>query len=209
LLNEFGTFKFEARGENFSANSFHLARKSPTVEKKKYIKNMKRITPRNTVLVFILSFVLLSGGCLLAREAGFMARSMAEATAHSNDQDRVPMHKNGVLLEANLKKGDDLQVCYESYLKREPKIEEGTVEVHWMLDKRGKISSMEMVHSDLEDENFVHCLLDKIKKMTFRPPPKAQPTLVAHKFNFKRRTPASLSFKQARDEDDSKNTSEE
>jgi hypothetical protein len=96
-----------------------------------------------------------------------------------------------------------LQSCYQSFLRREPRIDEGVVEVHWMLDKHGKISSMEMVHADLGDDAFTECLLEKIKKMTFKAPPQAKPTLVAHKFKFHKRAIASLDFKQARESKDS------
>jgi hypothetical protein len=159
---------------------------------------MKTRMSKNTVIVALLIATVLSGAYLLAKEAGLLSGKMREAAAQSKDEmDRMPLRKKGVLLEAGLGREDELQACYQSFLKREPNVDEGVVEVHWMLDKRGKISSMEMVHSDLGDEDFNRCLLDKIKKMTFKAPPKAKPTLVAHKFNFHKRSPASLDFKQA------------
>jgi hypothetical protein len=158
---------------------------------------MKPISVRNKIIVGVLLLMILSGTMLLAREAGLMSWRMAAAATHANDKDHMPAAKKAVLLEANLKQEDELQACYESYLRLQPQIEEGVVEVHWMLDRRGKVSSMEMVRSDLEDEGFKRCLLEKIKKMTFRAPPKNQPILVAHRFNFHKRSAASVNFKQA------------
>jgi hypothetical protein len=166
------------------------------------------MSSQNILLVSAFVLAAITGAYLLAKEAGFLSAKMAEASNHSKDLDRAVPSRKGQVQGANLNQEDELQTCYESYLKRQPKVEEGVVEVHWMLDKGGRISSMELVRSDLEDQTFTHCLLEKIKKMTFHPPTVTRPTLVAHKFNFKRRTPASLSFKQANDTD-SKNTDEE
>lgn len=144
----------------------------------------------------VLVIVLLGaeGIYLLARQMGWIHGQQA---AQEQAQEKVGPKKKAVLLEANLAREDELQGCYENFLRTEPKVDEGTVEVHWMLDGRGHITSMEMAHSDLVDETFTQCLLDKIRKMTFKAPPKARPTLVSHKFNFHKRSPASLDFKQA------------
>ncbi len=158
---------------------------------------MKRQISKNTVFGAALITVFIIGAVLLAREAGLLSKKMASAAALAGEQDRLPMRKKGILLEAGLGREDALQSCYEAFLKREPRVDEGVVEMHWMLDKRGKVSSMEMMHSDLADPEFKSCLLEKMKKMTFKPPPKAIPTLVAHKFNFHKRSPASLNFRQA------------
>ncbi|MGZ3723972.1 MAG: AgmX/PglI C-terminal domain-containing protein [Bdellovibrionales bacterium] len=166
---------------------------------------MKRHLPKNTVILAALITASLFGAYLLASEAGLLSGKMAAAAkSGAQMQDRMPMRKKGVLLEAGLAQEDELQNCYEAYLKREPKVDEGVVEMHWMLDPRGKISSMEMVHSDLEDETFTSCLLDKMKKMTFKAPPKARPTLVAHKFNFHKRSPSNVNFKQAAESKESR-----
>jgi len=173
---------------------------------------MKPLSVRNKIIVGLLFLMILSGAMLMAHEAGLMSGRAALAAVHANDKDSLPAARKAVLLEASLKQEDELQACYESYLRLQPQIEEGVVEVHWMLDRRGKVSSMEMVRSDLDDENFKKCLLEKIKKMTFRAPPKNQPTLVAHKFNFHKRSPANVNFKQANsahDEDDDSRSSSE
>jgi len=194
--------------QKFPAGLLDLARKSPELEKKKYIKKMIRNLSKNTVIAAALMTAVLSGAYLLATEAGLLSAKVASAAMQTREQlqDRMPMRKKGILLEAGLGREDELQNCYEAFLKREPKIDEGVVEMHWMLDPRGKISSMEMVHTDLEDADFTQCLLEKMKKMTFKPPPKARPTLVAHKFNFHKRASSSLDFKQAAE---SQNSSEE
>lgn len=156
---------------------------------------MKKQMQKSTVAGAV-ALAAVVGLSLLAYEAGWMSGRIRAAASARNDMDRAPMKKKASLLEAELHE-DELQTCYQNFLRTEPKVDEGTVEVHWLLDKRGKISSMQMVHSDLEDDTFTKCLLERIKKMTFRPPPQAKPTLVAHKFKFHKRAIASLDFKPA------------
>lgn len=123
-----------------------------------------------------------------------MSANIAHASEKAHEE-TAQLRKKGIVQEAGLTQSNDLQACYESFLQREPKVDEGVVEVHWMLDKTGKISSMELVRTELDDQTFTYCILDKIKKMTFHAPPKARPTLVAHKFNFHKRSPASIDYK--------------
>jgi len=96
---------------------------------------MKNVTPRIAIVLGLIGIALISGAYLLASHVGFMASRMADASIHSRDQDRMPVRKKTVLLEAELRQSDQLQMCYESYLQRDPKVAEGTVEVHWMLEK--------------------------------------------------------------------------
>ena len=139
----------------------------------------------------VLLLFTLTGALLFAREARRVAANTGTAVFIS-EQETAPGHRHGSVQEANLNKNSELQACYESFLKREPKVEEGMVEVHWMLGKSGKISDMKLIHRELEDQTFTGCLLEKIKKMTFHPP--IQPAIVAHKFNFHKRTPANVDY---------------
>lgn len=154
---------------------------------------------QRNIVIGALALAGIIGLLFLAHEAGWMSRKISAATSARNALDRAPMKKKGMLLEAQLHE-EELQTCYQNFLRTEPKVDEGTVEVHWLLDKRGKISTMQMVHSDLENDAFTKCLLERIKKMTFRPPPQAKPTLVAHKFKFHKRAIASLDFKTANEQ---------
>lgn len=113
--------------------------------------------------------------------------SMADSTAGP---------KKAIVKGGSAAHDDELQECYEALLRRQPEIQEGTVEVHWMLDPRGKISSMQMVRSDWEDTTFTGCVMEQIKRMTFHSPSKSRPTLVAHKFNFHKRSPAAIDYRE-------------
>jgi hypothetical protein len=88
-----------------------------------------------------------------------------------------------------------LQSCYEQFLQRGPKTDEGVVVVNWMIDPSGKITSLKLMRTDLDDQEFVSCVLDHVQAMTLTPPSRTQSTLVAHTFNFHRKSESQLDFK--------------
>lgn len=112
------------------------------------------------------------------------------AGTHSDSADSTP--RKAVLEPALFKSKGDLQPCYESFLKREPKVDEGSVVVHWRIGRDGQIEFLKMIHSDLEDQIFQDCVMDRIKSAHFANRHGGQ--LVAHTFNFHRKDPAALNF---------------
>jgi len=86
---------------------------------------------------------------------------------------------------------DKLEACYENFLKTKPQKDEGSLLVSWDLNQKGEISTTKIVESDLKDKRFTSCVIENLKKAQF-PQVAAYPKTVAHKYNFKRRAPASL-----------------
>jgi hypothetical protein len=86
---------------------------------------------------------------------------------------------------------DKLEACYSTFLKSNPKKDEGTILVRWELNKTGKINTTKLVESELEDKKFTGCVIENLKLAQF-PVTATYPSSVAHKYSFKRRSPASL-----------------
>ncbi|MCS6984713.1 MAG: AgmX/PglI C-terminal domain-containing protein [Leptospiraceae bacterium] len=82
-----------------------------------------------------------------------------------------------------LKGYSDLHNCYQSYLAHKPAIGSGRVKIDWEIDTSGKVSSPEIVWSEIPDETFQNCLLEKIKDWEFSEPPIKK--YVEHVFHFK------------------------
>lgn len=85
---------------------------------------------------------------------------------------------------------DKLEACYVSFLKTQPSHDEGSVVVNWEVNKKGEVSSTKLVQNDLKDEKFTKCVLENLKKVQFSPTTGAM--TIPHRYNFKRRAPASL-----------------
>jgi|GEM_PF-5939318 len=85
---------------------------------------------------------------------------------------------------------DKLEACYVSFLKSQPQHDEGSVVVSWEVNKKGEVSSTKLVQNDLKDEKFTKCVLENLKKVQFGQVTGAM--TIPHRYNFKRRAPASL-----------------
>src|SRR5262249_23740206 len=66
----------------------------------------------------------------------------------------APEAKTAVVEPPKFKGDSELQICYESLLRRQPKKDEGQVVVHWRVGKTGKVDFLKLVHSDWSDEVF-------------------------------------------------------
>ena len=86
---------------------------------------------------------------------------------------------------------DKLEACYENFLKTKPQVDEGTLVVRWDINSKGQVSTTKVVESDLKDKKFTNCVIESLKQAHF-PQTATYPKSVAHKYNFKRRSPASL-----------------
>lgn len=77
----------------------------------------------------------------------------------------------------------DVQLCYESALRRNQGLK-GEMSWQWIIDTRGKISDIELVQSELEDNKMTRCIRKKLASWSF---PKANKGSVKiyHKFKFR------------------------
>lgn len=99
---------------------------------------------------------------------------------------------------ALLKNDEKLQACYQAYLKKDPVVADGSVQVHMTITKTGSIDQLEMVESDIQDQEFKSCLMAEIKTRRLVATSDRLGSIIRHKFNFHRRSPASLDYSDSR-----------
>lgn len=150
--------------------------------------NMKNLWSKNSLIAFLVFTNTGTAAFFMAKKWG-KPESVPSATAAAEKD----TEKKGTVKAPPFKSNQgDLQACYETYLKSEPKVDEGAVTVHWRIGHDGQPEFLKLVHSDLQDATFNDCVLSKIKSSRFAE--RHGGALVAHTFNFHRKSPARLDF---------------
>lgn len=107
----------------------------------------------------------------------------------------APIEKPRIQLrEAVLQQRNQIETCYDEYLRREPKRASGSISVTWTVGEKGNVIEPEISSSTLHDEDLKKCVLTRIGEMTFEPDSFATNAQISYKFNFKARSPSSLHF---------------
>lgn len=91
-------------------------------------------------------------------------------------------------------KNENIEMCYQDFLKTEPEKTQGAVKVSWTIDKSGNVSLISLISSDLKSAFLENCLFEQVKSTQFAPPDFADEVQVAHKFKFYSRSPANVNF---------------
>ncbi len=104
----------------------------------------------------------------------------------------IDMYRKGALKEAMAKNSSGIESCYETFLKTEPQVAEGKIVIAWTISTNGRAEDLRLVESELSNEDLYTCLTSLIAKTFFTKP--REPTIIAQKFIFKQRSPASLVF---------------
>lgn len=92
------------------------------------------------------------------------------------------------------RENSEIQKCYEAFLQSDPKVAEGEMLVHWLVDDQGRIAKIDLIKSELPSDEFSSCVVDKVKSMTFKPSARPEGTMVAHTFRFHRRELSAVAF---------------
>ena len=127
-----------------------------------------------------------------ATGAYIFATQMKPSGSTVESRPATSLARKAMVQGANLRQNSEMQACYETFLRRGPTVDEGVVEMHWLLETTGRISSLRLVKTDLDDQQMMECMMEALNAMTFRAPKEA--TMVAHKFNFRRRSPSTVNF---------------
>ena len=157
---------------------------------------MKKIWSKKSAVGLLLVTNAISAAYIFAKESNFWAlKSPGQPHSVASVQGgSAASAKKGLVQGASLSQSGELQGCYEAFLAKEPKIDEGIVVVLWVVGKKGKVSDIKLMQSDLQDEVFTNCLMNKLNKMSLASPSNVPGTIVSHKFNFHRKTPANVAF---------------
>ena len=105
-----------------------------------------------------------------------------------------PDPAKAVLKEAMLAQRNEIETCYDDYLRREPKNMNGSIAVKWAIGTEGKVQSPTITESEIEDSLLKDCVLDQVSRMTFDPKKFAENMQFSYRFHFKARAPGSVNF---------------
>ncbi|MGE0762452.1 MAG: AgmX/PglI C-terminal domain-containing protein [Bdellovibrionales bacterium] len=78
--------------------------------------------------------------------------------------------------------------CYNAFIDKKPAVTDGKVMIDWNILESGKVEKVELVSSEIPDEELTNCIISKIKDFRFPPPPSGRSKYVAHKFFLKKDT---------------------
>lgn len=78
--------------------------------------------------------------------------------------------------------------CYNVFIDKKPKVTDGKIMIDWTILEDGNVEKVELVSSEIPDEELPQCMIEKIKDFKFPPPPLGRPKYVAHKFLLRKDT---------------------
>ncbi|MFN8791373.1 MAG: TonB family protein [Bdellovibrionales bacterium] len=148
-----------------------------------------------STLVFGITLALGAGVYWKLRQDD-MRRSQLEIRHQSQEgsEDPATAQKRIVLQEAVLSQRNEIEVCYDEYLAREPGRPNGSVSVQWDVEESGQVANLRVAQAELSDPDLHECLIEQIRQMTFDPEKVEVPTQYSYRFHFKARAPASVTF---------------
>jgi len=79
----------------------------------------------------------------------------------------------------------DLQICYNDFLKTNPKTTDGDLKMDWQIDTDGDVISPEVVTSPFQSDTFHNCMAKQISAWRF-PEPMVK-KYVTHTFKFEKK----------------------
>jgi len=141
------------------------------------------------IAALIITVIILSVLLLTKKPETKIIRQVATPPPNSNQRgEESPYIKNEVR-NTIAKKWKELNACYTEFLNADPKPEvtEGQIKVDWQVESDGKVISPEVVTSEINHPVLEQCLIARVQKWKFPPPPpNGQNTYIVYKFFFKK-----------------------
>lgn len=155
----------------------------------------KQSGKKRTLIVLVTSNILMGAFVTAMITHHYWHQPKKVTTTTSKMKTIKATDQKGFLQEALMGVDDEMEGCYNEYLRREPVVTEGSVSVQWLVNAMGEAQDLRVADSELKDDELSTCILNNLKDIQFSPPPSAEPVQVAHKFRFRVRAPASIEFR--------------
>lgn len=78
--------------------------------------------------------------------------------------------------------------CYNVFVDKNPAVTDGKIMIDWNIKPDGTVEKVELVSSEIPDDELPKCMIEKISKFEFPPPPAGRTKYVAHKFLLRKDT---------------------
>ena len=78
----------------------------------------------------------------------------------------------------------DIQKCYLKHLEKPNAISLGRVQIDWQISPSGETLSPQVVSSNMNDQEFGNCIVEKVKTFKFPPPPSDKPVYTTFTYVF-------------------------
>lgn len=153
-------------------------------------------TPSKTwiVIALVLAFNALAAVYFTATGWGPRNKTAKKASPAVVSQASKPSYRKAVIQGAIRAKTTELEGCYNAYLADSPEVAEGSIRIGWDIGPEGAVTAVRVIDTDLADDDFTSCVTRLVQSWEFTPSPDGEPLVVAHKFSFHQRSPASLEF---------------
>ncbi len=155
---------------------------------------MKANTKKSLIIISLFTVHMAAGAYYMVRLGKGSGTAKTTEAVAKKPRETTAQKRRAVLHEALLAKNEQIEDCYEGYLRTEPSRPEGAIHVQWSIGETGEVVQPEVIKAEINDPTLIGCVLDQVRSLEFSALKKDGPTLLAHKFNFRRRSPASVSF---------------
>jgi hypothetical protein len=154
---------------------------------------------KDTILYIILALVILLAiylfiktSSLEERNAQLMQQLMYSGGSGDKSGRAMDPYIQNQVKNTITKHLAQIQECYKTFLnnnadkiKKDKNFKkDGSVSVDWHVNSKGEAVSPEIVRSEINDDNFKICLIEKIKSWSFPAPPFGTDKYVEHTFRF-------------------------
>lgn len=78
----------------------------------------------------------------------------------------------------------EFKKSWVDYLSTKPSVMEGSIEIGWEIDSKGRVINMDIISSDFKQELFQKEILEIISSIHFPSPPHEQKIYITHNFKF-------------------------
>lgn len=138
---------------------------------------------KNILIVILVGIIGVMAGSLWNKELNKNQSGIMQMPA--SDEKLAKSYKEDNLVKNIRDNAKELQVCYLSYLDTKPGLKEGTMNLLIKVEENGQLSDVQITRDQFENKDFESCLIKKIEKFYFNPPPLGINRYISHELGFK------------------------
>jgi hypothetical protein len=136
------------------------------------------------IKLIIIIFLCLALGVISGLYFGSSKRSASPVPYVSSDDAKTGKdYKSKSIQPVFVENATDIQTCYLTYLKGNPEVSEGKVNLVFKINEDGSVSDAKVIKNEFNDR-MGDCLVGKVESYFFSPPPYGMNPYMNHSFSF-------------------------